>query len=143
MTSSISNFQNRRKTDLANIAQIICRKFHQNRPIHLSSRASTHTHTHIHIHTHTHTHTYTHTHNLGSIATYSGKLTEYKYGEEINVVEKFTYLGSIVSKDGGADEDIRNKISKVIHASRTINNIWQSSNLSLKNKIRIFITNVN
>ena len=55
MTSSISNFQNQRKLDLANVAQIICRKFHQNRPIRLSRRASTHTHTHTHIHTYIHT----------------------------------------------------------------------------------------
>lgn len=63
-------------------------------------------------------------------------------GEEIKEVEKFTYLGSIVSKDGGADEDIKSRISKARHASRTLKNIWQSSNLSSKNKIRIFNTNV-
>ena len=62
--------------------------------------------------------------------------------EEIKEVEKFTYLGSIVSKDGGADEDIRSRVSKAGHASRTLNSIWRSSTLSLKNKIRIFNTNV-
>ena len=35
-------------------------------------------HTCIHAYIHTHTHTYIHTHTLGSIATYSVKLTEYK-----------------------------------------------------------------
>ena len=41
-------------------------------------------HTHIHTHTHTdaHTHTHTHTHTLGSIATYSVKMTEYKKGKK-------------------------------------------------------------
>ena len=38
MTSSISNFQNPRKTDLANICQIICRKFHQNPSIRQSAK---------------------------------------------------------------------------------------------------------
>ena len=63
-------------------------------------------------------------------------------GEEIKEVDKFTYLGSIVSKDGGADEDIRSRIGKARHASRSLNNIWRSSNLSTKTKIRIFNTNV-
>ena len=58
------------KKTLANICQIICRKFHQNRFIRLGCRDDTHTHTDRHTHTHTHT--------LGSIATYSVKLTEYK-----------------------------------------------------------------
>ena len=42
--------------------------------------ALTHTdrHTHAHTYTHTHTHTHAHTHTLGSIATYSVKMTEYK-----------------------------------------------------------------
>ena len=30
----------------------------------------------------------------------------------ISEMDGFTYLGSLVSKDGGADEDIRNRISK-------------------------------
>ena len=76
MTSSISKFQNSRKMDLANIRQIICRKCHPNPSICLGCSAVTHTHTHTHTHTYIHTHT--HTHTLGSIATYSVKLAEYK-----------------------------------------------------------------
>ena len=57
MTSSISNFRNPRKTDLANICQIICRKFHQNPSIRLGCSAVTHTQTHTHIHKNTHIHT--------------------------------------------------------------------------------------
>ena len=44
-------------------------------------------------------------------------------GKEIKEADSFTYLGSVVSKDGGTDEDIRNI-------------------LSLQNKIRIFGTNM-
>ncbi|KAL8596941.1 hypothetical protein ACOMHN_027887 [Nucella lapillus] len=62
--------------------------------------------------------------------------------EEIKEVEKFTYLGSVVSKDGGADDDIKSRISKARHAFKTLQPIWQSSALSLHNKIRIFNTNV-
>ena len=45
---TISKFQNQRKTDLTNICQIICRKFHQNRFIRLGCSAVTHIHTYIH-----------------------------------------------------------------------------------------------
>ena len=62
--------------------------------------------------------------------------------EEIKEVDKFTYLGSIVSKDGGADDDIKSRINKARHAFRTLQPIWGSSALSLRIKIRIFNSNV-
>merc|ERR1712240_749909 len=74
MTSSNSKFQKPRKTTLANICQIICGKFHQNRLIRLGCRDDTH----IQTHRHTDRQTDTHTHTLGSIATYSVKMTEFK-----------------------------------------------------------------
>ena len=46
---TISKFQNPRKNDLANICQIICRTFHQNRSIRLGYSAATHTHRYTHI----------------------------------------------------------------------------------------------
>ena len=57
MKSLIWKCQNLRKTDLANICQIICRKFHQNRSTRLGYSAATHTHTHRRTHIHTHIHT--------------------------------------------------------------------------------------
>ena len=72
ITSSISKFQNPGKEDLANICQIICRKFHQNPLIRMGCSASTHTQ--IDRQTHTHTHTST----IGSTVTYSVKMTEYE-----------------------------------------------------------------
>ena len=63
-------------------------------------------------------------------------------GEEVKEADKFIHLGSIVSKDGGVDEDIRSRSSKARHASKSLNNIWRSSNLSIQNKIRIFNTNI-
>ena len=59
-----------------NIIAVLVLKSHTFTLIH--TQTHTHTHTYIHTHIHTHTHTYTHTHTLGSIATYSVKLTEYK-----------------------------------------------------------------
>ena len=62
--------------------------------------------------------------------------------ENIKEVDKFVYLGSVVSKDGGTDEDIRCRINKAQHAFNTLRPIWRSTALSLQNKIRIFNTNV-
>ena len=38
-------------------------------------------------------------------------------GKEIKEADSFTYLGSVVSKDGGTDKDIRNRIKKARHLS--------------------------
>nr|KAG5698293.1 hypothetical protein BaRGS_016995 [Batillaria attramentaria] len=62
--------------------------------------------------------------------------------EDIKEVDKFTYLGSVVSKDGGTDEDIKSRTNKARHAFRTLRPIWRSTALSLRNKIRIFNSNV-
>ena len=63
-------------------------------------------------------------------------------GKEIKEADSFTYLGSVVSKEGGTDEDIRNRINKARHAFNTLRPIWRATSLSLQNKIRIFGTNV-
>ena len=63
-------------------------------------------------------------------------------GKEIKEADSFTYLGSVTSKDGETDEDIRNRISKARHAFNTLRPIWRATSLSLQNKIRIFGTNV-
>ena len=63
-------------------------------------------------------------------------------GKEIKEADSFTYLGSVVSKDGGIDEDIRNRLNKARHAFNTLRPIWRATSLSLQNKIRIFGTNV-
>ena len=64
------------------------------------------------------------------------------HDEDLNEVEKFVYLGSVVNKDGGTDEDIKSRINKARHAFNTLRPIWNFSVLSLHNKIRIFNTNV-
>ena len=63
-------------------------------------------------------------------------------GKEIKEADSFTYLGSVVSKDGGIDEAIRNRINKARHTFNTLRPIWRATPLSLQNKIRIFGTNV-
>ena len=68
MTSSILNFQNPWKMSLANILQIICGKFHQNRPIRMGCRDDTHRQTD----------TQTHRHPRFDPNIFSQNLTEYK-----------------------------------------------------------------
>jgi len=62
------------------------------------------------------------------------------HDEDLNEVEKFVYLGSVANKDGGTDEDIKSRINKARHAFNTLRPIWNSSALSLHNKMRIFNT---
>ena len=63
-------------------------------------------------------------------------------GKEIKKADSFTYLGSVVSKDGGTDEDIRNRVNDARHAFNILRPIWRATSLLLQNKIRIFGTNV-
>jgi hypothetical protein len=62
-------------------------------------------------------------------------------GKEIGNVDKFPYLGSVVTKDGSL-EDVRNKIAKANGAFNKLQKVWQSSGISLRRKIRIFNANV-
>ena len=63
-------------------------------------------------------------------------------GEPLEEVEQFTYLGSIVSKSGGTDEDIQARINKARHAFAMLRPVWKSTSLSKRNKLRIFNSNV-
>jgi hypothetical protein len=45
-------------------------------------------------------------------------------------VDKFPYLGSIVTKEGGSMEDIK-KISKANGAFNQLQEVWKSSDISL------------
>lgn len=63
-------------------------------------------------------------------------------GENIRETDKFTYLGSIVSNDGGADDDVKSRNNKARHAFNTFRQIWNSKALSFNTKTRIFNTNV-
>ena len=63
-------------------------------------------------------------------------------GEPIEDVDSFTYLGSIVGKTGGTDEDIKARIQKARNAFPMMKNIWKSGNIRLQTKLRLFNSNV-
>ena len=62
-------------------------------------------------------------------------------GEEaLEEVDSFTYLGGIVTKKGGCDEDIRSRLSKARAQFNRLRKIWNSSVFSIKTKVRLFNT---
>ena len=63
-------------------------------------------------------------------------------GERVEEVDEFTYLGSIVSKKGGTDEDIQARIGKARQAFAMLRPIWRSTALTTKTKLRVFGSNV-
>lgn len=62
--------------------------------------------------------------------------------EEIEQVENFCYLGSIVSKNGGAAEDVECRIKKAKGAFAQLRPVWKSREILLKVKLKIFESNV-
>ena len=62
--------------------------------------------------------------------------------DELNKVDKFTYLESIVTANGDCLADIKNRISKAVSAMNKLNNFRKNKNIEQKTKLQIFRTNV-
>lgn len=60
----------------------------------------------------------------------------------IDYTNRFCYLGSIVTEDGGTSEDIHLRIQKAKLAFAQLNKFWSSSIISRKTKVRVFNSNV-
>ena len=63
-------------------------------------------------------------------------------GELITSVEDFTYLGSVISKDNGAQKDIQARLNKARGAFARLRPIWKSKTYSHKTKMHIYNSNV-
>ena len=61
---------------------------------------------------------------------------------EIEEVESFVYLGSVMSEKGGTEEDVESRIKKVNGLFVQLYPVWRNHNTSKGVKIRIFNTNV-
>ena len=59
-------------------------------------------------------------------------------GENLECTSSFTYLGSIVTSDGGADKDIRSRLGKARGAFIKLGNIWKSGSISKNTKMRLY-----
>jgi hypothetical protein len=66
----------------------------------------------------------------------------YLEGREIEVVNKFCYLGCMVSLDGGANEDVINRINKAKGTFAQLRSIWTSQQIHKRTKIKMFKSNV-
>ena len=56
--------------------------------------------------------------------------------ENIEEVERFIYLGSVVAPGGGTAEDVRVRVSKARGTFAMLNKIWRTQKLRLKTKIK-------
>ena len=63
-------------------------------------------------------------------------------GPELEEVDEFTYLGSKVTKEGGASKDIKARLQKARGAFLLLNQVLKSSLYSVKTKVRIYSSNV-
>ena len=63
-------------------------------------------------------------------------------GEHVKEVESFVYLGSLVDKKGGTDQDVKARVGKARGAFVLLKKIWGSTEISTGTKLRIFNSNV-
>ena len=64
------------------------------------------------------------------------------YGVDIEDVEEFVYLGSLMSSDGSSDAEVKARLTKARIAFRTLRNFWRNGNIGQNTKLRIFKTNI-
>ena len=57
--------------------------------------------------------------------------------DKIDQVGSFTYLGSIVSKDGGSSNDVKSRIAKPQGVFSQLKKVWKIRKICLQTKIRI------
>ena len=62
--------------------------------------------------------------------------------KELEEVVSFTYLGSVIDKQGGTDADVKSRIGKARAAYLQLKNVWCSKEVSKRTKIRLFNSNV-
>jgi hypothetical protein len=61
---------------------------------------------------------------------------------EVENVEQFTYLGSIISTTGRTNEDIKTRKRKAQQAFAMLKPVWNSTILRTSTKLRLFNSNV-
>ena len=63
-------------------------------------------------------------------------------GKTVNQVTQFTYLGATITSDGKIDKEISVRIGKATGAFNQLNNVWKNQNISINNKVRIYVAAV-
>ena len=62
-------------------------------------------------------------------------------GEEVEDVQSFVYLGSVLDKLGGTETDIKRRLALARIAFTRLRNIWRSGKFSHKTKLHILNSN--
>ena len=62
--------------------------------------------------------------------------------EILKEVDRFTYLGSVVTINGYYLPDIKNKLSKAAGAMNILNYFWKNKSIQLNTKLRIYRSNM-
>ena len=57
--------------------------------------------------------------------------------KQIDQVDTFTYLGSIISKDCGSNKDVKSRIAKAQGVFSQLKKVWKNRKIRLPSKIRI------
>jgi hypothetical protein len=57
--------------------------------------------------------------------------------EKIDQVDSFTYLGSIISKDGWSSENVKSRTAKAQGVFSQLKKVWKYRKISLQTKNRI------
>ena len=63
-------------------------------------------------------------------------------GETLECVDSFTHLKSVISRDGSAQMDIKNRLSKARNASTNLKPVWWSSVYCIRTKINLYNSTV-
>ena len=62
-----------------------------------------------------------------------------KIGEdEVEDVQKFVFLGAVVSNTGGTSEDMKSRLQKERLTYRRLRKVWGTANISVNTKVRLF-----
>ena len=59
-------------------------------------------------------------------------------GEQLDIVERFTYLGSCISSDGSVTDEVKARISKARTAFANLRHLWRQKGLPLELKGRVY-----
>uniref|UniRef100_H3B4N3 Reverse transcriptase domain-containing protein n=1 Tax=Latimeria chalumnae TaxID=7897 RepID=H3B4N3_LATCH len=63
-------------------------------------------------------------------------------GEDLEELQQFNYLGSILAADGDIEIEIQRRIGLVTNAFNTLLNIWKSKKIKTKTKLKLYKSNI-
>ena len=63
-------------------------------------------------------------------------------GKELEEVQHFKYLGSFISADSNIEKEVSTRIGLAAQAFNRLQNIWKSSTLTARTKLKIYRSNV-